>query len=295
MHIQTKTYWLECYLNRTEASQTPFRSTARRVFSLNVRASPRCLSALQTLEVIFLFAVSRLKCSQTLEVLVANVLDAAISVFTLPRDAIVHVRLSADIVIKCDASLCWKNTSGNNSRQFLLLIFVDESVQHLSSFCTAQEPNEAWKTEYFASCRSSSLSFTCTETAAKTASPGEVSDYIYLQLKTTELVTLSALRLLRGRRWIRAESDGELDFWPLTLTSVRSVCDPQSSGSQSQLKDVLIHIWSTLTIRRYSLMPRNIFGGSLCCTLCVLKPFAPSAFPTVTCWIKYPPPWRISD
>jgi len=115
------------------------------------------------------------------------------------------------------------------------------------------------------------------------------------QLKTTELVTLSALRLLRGRRWIRAESDGELDFWPLTLTSVRSVCDPQSSGSQSQLKDVLIHIWSTLTIRRYSLMPRNIFGGSLCCTLCVLKPFAPSAFPTVTCWIKYPPPWRISD
>jgi len=42
---------------------------------------------------------------------------------TLPRDAIVHVRLSAEIVIKCDASLCWKNTSGDNRihcRLFLL-------------------------------------------------------------------------------------------------------------------------------------------------------------------------------
>jgi len=50
------------------------------------------------LQVMFLFAVSRLKCSQTLEVLVANVLDAAISVFTLPRDAIGHVRLSVFVV-----------------------------------------------------------------------------------------------------------------------------------------------------------------------------------------------------
>ena len=90
-------------------------------------------STLQTLQVIFLFAVSRLKCSQTFEVLLRSscrgrhyfVLTATAR---LGRDVIAHARLLAETVLKWDASLRWKNTSGDNCRQWnssLTILIID--------------------------------------------------------------------------------------------------------------------------------------------------------------------------
>lgn len=70
--------------------------------------------ALQILQVILFLAVSRLKCFQTLEVLVRvpAACDAAISVY----DATAHARLREEIVLERDVSLGgeWENKSGVN-------------------------------------------------------------------------------------------------------------------------------------------------------------------------------------